>query len=136
MIYNKLNKPHIYSLLFVLLFVLNSCIYEQKSNDKLYLKIEKEIMCPVCQGQTLDQSQSLISEDMKKIIKLKISEGYNEKEIKNYFIERYGESIIAYPPIRGFNIIAYLVPILILITAFIMSFVLLILKFLEVKSFR
>ena len=119
MIYTKLTKPHIYSLLFILLFVLNSCIYEQKSNDKLYLKLEKEIMCPVCQGQTLDQSQSLIAEDMKKIIKLKISEGYNEKEIKNYFIERYGESIIAYPPIRGFNIIAYLVPILILITAFI-----------------
>jgi cytochrome c-type biogenesis protein CcmH len=119
MIYTKLTKPHIYSLLFILLFVLNSCIYEQKSNDKLYLKLEKEIMCPVCQGQTLDQSQSLIAEDMKKIIKLKISEGYNEKEIKNYFIERYGESIIAYPPIRGFNIIAYLVPIFILITAFI-----------------
>ncbi len=119
MIYTKLTKPHIYSLLFILLFVLNSCIYEQKSNDKLYLKLEKEIMCPVCQGQTLDQSQSLIAEDMKKIIKLKISEGYNEKEIKNYFIERYGESIIAYPPIRGFNIIAYFVPIFILITAFI-----------------
>ena len=119
MIYTKLTKPHIYSLLFILLFVLNSCIYEQKSNDKLYLKLEKEIMCPVCQGQTLDQSQSLIAEDMKKIKKLKISEGYNEKEIKNYFIERYGESIIAYPPIRGFNIIAYLVPIFILITAFI-----------------
>ena len=64
MIYNKLNKPHIYPLLFILLFVLNSCIYEQKSNDKLYLKLEKEIMCPVCQGQTLDQSQSLIAEDI------------------------------------------------------------------------
>ena len=61
MIYNKLNKPHIYSLLFVLLFVLNSCIYEQKSNDKLYLKIEKEIssfVVPI--GATVNMDGSAI----------------------------------------------------------------------------
>ena len=39
-------------------------------------------MCPVCDGQTLDQSQSLIAENMKDTIKKKIEEGYDEKEIK------------------------------------------------------
>ena len=68
-------------------------------------------MCPVCDGQTLDQSQSLIAEDMKNSIKEKIAEGYNEEEIKNYFVDRYGENVVAYPSTTGFNLLAYFVPI-------------------------
>ena len=93
--------------------VLISCIIPtEQTKDDLYIKLEKEIMCPVCDGQTLDQSQSLIAEDMKNSIKEKISEGYNEEEIKNYFIDRYGQNVVAYPSTTGFNLLAYLVPIL------------------------
>ena len=45
--------------------ILISCIIPtEQTKDDLYIKLEKEIMCPVCDGQTLDQSQSLIAEDM------------------------------------------------------------------------
>ena len=92
--------------------VLISCIIPtEQTKDDLYIKLEKEIMCPVCDGQTLDQSQSLIAEDMKNSIKEKISEGYNEEEIKNYFIDRYGQNVVAYPSTTGFNLLAYFVPI-------------------------
>ena len=93
--------------------ILISCIIPtEQTKDDLYIKLEKEIMCPVCDGQTLDQSQSLIAEDMKNSIKEKIAEGYNEEEIKNYFVDRYGENVVAYPSSTGFNLLAYLVPIL------------------------
>jgi len=93
--------------------ILISCIIPtEQTKDDLYIKLEKEIMCPVCDGQTLDQSQSLIAEDMKNSIKEKIAEGYNEEEIKNYFIDRYGQNVVAYPSTTGFNLLAYLVPIL------------------------
>ena len=93
--------------------ILISCfIPTEQTKDDLYIKLEKEIMCPVCDGQTLDQSQSLIAEDMKNSIKEKIAEGYNEEEIKNYFVDRYGENVVAYPSTTGFNLLAYLVPIL------------------------
>ena len=93
--------------------ILISCIIPtEQTKDDLYIKLEKEIMCPVCDGQTLDQSQSLIAEDMKNSIKEKIAEGYNEEEIKNYFVDRYGENVLAYPSTTGFNLLAYLVPIL------------------------
>ena len=92
--------------------ILISCIIPtEQTKDDLYIKLEKEIMCPVCDGQTLDQSQSLIAEDMKNSIKEKISEGYNEEEIKNYFVDRYGENVVAYPSTTGFNLLAYFVPI-------------------------
>ena len=98
-----------------MILLLNSCAFsESESQSDLYIKLEKEIMCPVCDGQTLDQSQSLIAENMKDTIKKKIEEGYDEKEIKNYFISRYGESVIAYPTFQGFNIVAYLIPVLLI----------------------
>ena len=93
--------------------ILISCIIPtEHTKDDLNIKLEKEIMCPVCDGQTLDQSQSLIAEDMKNSIKEKIAEGYNEEEIKNYFVDRYGENVVADPSTTGFNLLAYLVPIL------------------------
>ena len=93
------------------LILISSIIPTEQTKDDLYIKLEKEIMCPVCDGQTLDQSQSLIAEDMKNSIKEKISEGYNEEEIKNYFIDRYGQNVVAYPSTTGFNLLAYFVPI-------------------------
>ena len=99
--------------LLLIILLLNSCVFSESESD-LYIKLEKEIMCPVCDGQTLDQSQSLIAENMKDTIKKKIEEGYDEKEIKNYFISRYGESVIAYPTFQGFNIVAYLIPVLLI----------------------
>ena len=93
------------------LILIYCIIPTEQTKDDLYIKLEKEIMCPVCDGQTLDQSQSLIAEDMKNSIKEKISEGYNEEEIKNYFIDRYGQNVVAYPSTTGFNLLAYFVPI-------------------------
>ena len=56
--------------LLLIILLLNSCVFsESESEADLYIKLEKEIMCPVCDGQTLDQSQSLIAENMKDTIK-------------------------------------------------------------------
>ncbi len=108
MTYNKLLKIGIS---IILIFSINACFASQNnSEESLYIKLEKEIMCPVCDGQTLDQSQSLIADDMKNTIKKKIQEGYNEEEIKIYFVKRYGKSVLAYPTMTGFNAIAYIIP--------------------------
>jgi len=108
MIYTNLSKIGIF---IILIFSINACLTSQtNSEESLYIKLEKEIMCPVCDGQTLDQSQSLIAENMKDTIKKKIQEGYNEQEIKSYFVKRYGDSVLAYPNMTGFNSLAYIIP--------------------------
>lgn len=97
----------------ILLFSINACFNSEiNPEEDLYIKLEKEIMCPVCDGQSLDQSQSLIANNMKDIIKKQIQEGYNEEQIKSYFVKRYGESVIAYPSVRGFNSLAYIIPVI------------------------
>ena len=67
-------------------------------------------MCPVCDGQTLDQSQAQLSEDMKTVIRQKIEDGDSNQQIRDYFVERYGEIVLASPDAGGFNLIAWVMP--------------------------
>ena len=74
-------------------------------------QLETEIMCPVCDGETLDQSQSQTAQDMKQVIRDKLAAGQTNQEIKDYFVESYRtEEILAAPRARGFNLVVWIMP--------------------------
>ena len=79
--------------------------------------IDSMIMCPVCPAETIDQAQVPLARQMKQIIRQKLGEGYSREAILEYFVARYGESILAAPPKRGFNLVAWIFPIVVLIGA-------------------
>ena len=74
--------------------------------------ISGELMCPVCEGQSVAESNAQLARDMRAIIKTKLLEGNTKEEIIDYFISSYGETILASPPPRGFSMILWLLPIL------------------------
>ena len=81
--------------LFILFFIFNiNNAALAKSNDKLELKISKNLRCLICQGQSIYDSQSDFAVSMKLLINKKINEGLNEKEIYDLLIEKYGEWIV------------------------------------------
>ena len=81
--------------LFILFFIFNiNNVALTKSNDQLELKISKNLRCLICQGQSIYDSQSDFAVSMKLLIKKKINEGLNEKEIYDLLIEKYGEWIV------------------------------------------
>ena len=93
-----------------------SCVTEDDlTADQRVYQLSQQLMCPVCDGQTLDQSQAQLSEDMKAVIRNKIEDGETNAEIRAYFVERYGEIVLASPEAGGFNLIAWMVPGLIFI---------------------
>tara|TARA_Y100000817_G_C16833694_1_gene534708 strand:- start:321 stop:725 length:405 start_codon:yes stop_codon:yes gene_type:complete len=98
---------------FSIIFV--SCISNNIDNNNREYDLYSQIMCPVCDGQTIAESQASISNDMKKMITSQISEGKTDKEILNYFKERYGQEIISNPSYSGFNITVWIAPILIIL---------------------
>ncbi len=69
-------------------------------------------MCPVCQGQTVSESNSDLAIDMRSIIKRKLEEGQSREEILSYFVERYGETVLASPPVKGINWILWASPLI------------------------
>ncbi len=75
-------------------------------------EISGELMCPVCEGQSVAESNAQLARDMRAIIKTKLLEGDTKEEIIDYFVSSYGETILASPPPRGFSAILWLLPVL------------------------
>ena len=77
--------------------------------------IAKQLFCPVCENIPLDTCGTAACEQWRGIIRDKLAEGWTEDQIKNYFVEQYGDRVLAEPPARGFNWVIYIVPLVIFI---------------------
>ncbi len=84
---------------------------QQNGIDDQVKQISHQLMCPVCQGQSVAESNSNLANDMRDIIKKQLREGKSEQEIISYFTDRYGESILGAPPVKGINWALWLLPI-------------------------
>ena len=71
--------------------------------------LDKQLMCPVCPSETIDQSQVELAKQMKATVRERLEEGESEQEIKDFFVDRYGDNVLAAPPARGFNIVVWVV---------------------------
>ena len=69
------------------------------------------IMCPVCPAETIDQAQVPIARQMRQMVRDLLAQGATREEILDFFVERYGQDILASPPKSGFNLIAWIVPV-------------------------
>ena len=83
--------------------------------------IDSMIMCPVCPAETIDQAQVPLARQMKQIVREKLAEGESREAILEYFVERYGQNILAAPPKRGFNLVAWLLPVVVLIGSLVLA---------------
>ncbi len=72
--------------------------------------LNKSLMCPVCPGESIDQSQNALAIQMREIVDEKLALGWSEREIQDFFVERYGPSVLMEPPSEGFSVAAWIVP--------------------------
>ena len=73
--------------------------------------LEDEIMCPVCPGETLEQSSSPAAQQVERFIAVRIRAGDTKSEIKDKLVAQYGARILAAPPKEGFDLIAWVLPL-------------------------
>jgi cytochrome c-type biogenesis protein CcmH len=73
--------------------------------------IEDEVMCPIC-GTLLQLSDSPQAERERDFIRARIDQGQNKEEIKDALVAEYGEEVLATPDSSGFDIAAWLLPLL------------------------
>jgi cytochrome c-type biogenesis protein CcmH len=76
------------------------------------INIYKNIRCLVCQGQSLNDSNSDFAIDLKKLIKKKIIIKQTDQEIYKYLTERYGDWILLNPPLKKNTILLWVIPTL------------------------
>jgi cytochrome c-type biogenesis protein CcmH len=93
--------------------------------DQRVHDVASQLKCPVCQGESVADSPSMISQQMRAVIHQQLQSGKSEQEVIQYFVDRYGEQIVWSPPWQGFTLLAWLVPItLLLVGAFLLFTVL------------
>lgn len=73
-------------------------------------RIAKNIYCPVCENIPLDVCESDACAQWRDQVREKLTLGWTEQEIYDFFVEQYGDRVLAEPPRRGLNWLIYLVP--------------------------
>ena len=95
------------------------------SNENLNNQILKNLRCLVCQGQTVQDSNSEFALIIKSVVKDKIKEGNSEKEIYKFLSEKYGDWILLNPPLKKNSYLLWFLPYLLFILGAIFLFFLL-----------
>jgi cytochrome c-type biogenesis protein CcmH len=72
--------------------------------------IAKNMYCPVCENIPLDVCGTQACAQWREQIREKLAEGWSEEQIKDYFVQLYGDRVLAEPPRRGFNWLVYILP--------------------------
>lgn len=71
-------------------------------------EISRDIRCPVCQGESIDDSAAPISRDLRIIIRERLVAGDSDAEVVDYIVARYGEFVLFNPRPDGSNLILWL----------------------------
>jgi cytochrome c-type biogenesis protein CcmH len=78
--------------------------------------IEDEVMCPIC-GTLLELADSPQARREKVFVAKLVDAGKSKAEIKDALVAQYGASVLAQPEASGFDLTAYLVPVLAILAA-------------------
>jgi cytochrome c-type biogenesis protein CcmH/NrfF len=72
--------------------------------------LEGQVMCPTCHT-TLDQSDSAAAHQIAVFISQKIAQCWTARHIESALVANYGQAILAAPPHKGFDLLAWWLPI-------------------------
>jgi cytochrome c-type biogenesis protein CcmH len=105
------------SVLIVLLLALPGSLAAQPvwtpaALDAEVRRVALELRCPRCQGLSIADSPDDLAVQMNVVIRQQLIEGRTPEEIQAYFVSRYGEWVLLRPEPKGFNLVAYLAPVL------------------------
>jgi cytochrome c-type biogenesis protein CcmH/NrfF len=72
--------------------------------------LEGQVMCPTCHT-TLDQSDSSAARRIEAFIQTRIDQCATANQIKSELVANFGAGILAAPPHKGFDLLAWWVPL-------------------------
>lgn len=79
-------------------------------------EIEAEVMCPIC-GTLLELAESPQAKREKVFVAKLVASGKSKAEVKDALVTQYGPAVLALPKASGFDLSAYLVPIVAILIA-------------------
>lgn len=74
-----------------------------------FTQIENDLMCIVCH-ESLAVAQAPEAYSERQYIRTLIAQGLTKKQIENDMVQQYGTAVLAVPPAKGFSLIVYILP--------------------------
>jgi cytochrome c-type biogenesis protein CcmH len=83
--------------------------------EETALRLETKLMSPCCMSGTVADHGSGIAIQMRREIRTMLGEGKTEREILDHYIAQHGPQILAVPEAKGFSLVAWLLPFVLLV---------------------
>lgn len=80
-------------------------VLEQRARN-----LQRQLRCLVCQGESVDESGSPFSADVRRLVRQQIAEGRSDQQIEDYLVDRYGDFILMKPPLQPDTWLLWLAP--------------------------
>jgi cytochrome c-type biogenesis protein CcmH len=78
-------------------------------------EVASTLRCPVCQGESIQDSPSELAQQMKSVVRERLRSGETPEQVRAYFSARYGEWILLEPKMTGLNIALYVLPVVLIL---------------------
>ena len=76
--------------------------------------LETQFKCPECEGLSVADSQAPTSRAIRADIKRRIKAGQSDGQIRQAYVDTYGESILLTPQDSGVSLLVWILPIVVL----------------------
>jgi cytochrome c-type biogenesis protein CcmH len=87
--------------------------------EQRLIVISEEMRCLVCQNESLAGSRSDLANDLRREIRILITEGKTDEQIRNFMVERYGDFVLYRPPVKPITWLLWIGPFVILLAGII-----------------
>ena len=85
------------------------------STSQRVASLASELRCPDCEGQSIQQSSTETARAARADIRRRVEDGQSDAEIRQAYIDKFGDSILLKPESGGIGILVWGLPLLVLI---------------------
>ena len=84
--------------------------------------LSAELRCLVCQNQSIDDSDASLAQDLRRLVRERLSAGDSDPQIRSYLVERYGDFVLLKPPVNPGTYALWGLPVVALVLGGIAAF--------------
>lgn len=70
--------------------------------------LSKGLRCPVCQSESIDESNADIARDLRLLVRERIMAGDSDEQAMDFIVARYGEYVLLKPTLGGANLVLWI----------------------------
>lgn len=90
--------------------------FANHAQELRFQQLTRQLRCPMCQNETLADSDAPIARDLRNQIFKLMQQGRSDEQIKRYLVARYSDYVLYDPPLQPSTWLLWFGPLLILLS--------------------